>query len=104
MLTKRLQNQELSRAPYGKFDAMKRTKSFRTKPATDERENDNFALKVCILHNEFTETRFDTNQNNNNQRAETDDQLLPSITGFLYCDTSFNSIRPDQHVFRLILR
>ena len=68
---------------------MKRTKSFRTKPATDERENDNSALKVCILHNEFSETRFDTAQNNNNQRAETDDQLLPSITGFLCCDTIF---------------
>ena len=89
LLTKRLNNQELSRPPYGKFDAMKRTKAFRPKPATDEGKNDNFALKVCILHNEFTEKRFDTNQNNNNERAETDDQLLPSITGFLYCDTIF---------------
>ena len=68
---------------------MKRTKSFRTQPATDERENDNSALKVGILHNEFSETRFDTAQNNNNERAETDDQLLPSITGFLCCDTIF---------------
>ena len=79
---------------------MKRTKSFRTKPATDESENDNSALKVCILHKEFSETRFDTDQNNNNNEgAETDDQLSPSITGFSCCDTiqSFNCIRPDQH-------
>ena len=89
LLTKRLQNQELNRAPYGKFDAMKRTKAFRPEPPTDEGKNDNFALKVCILHIEFTKTRFHTDQNNNNQRAETDDQLLPSITGFLCCDTIF---------------
>merc|ERR1712074_485141 len=84
LLTKRLNNQELSRPPYGKFDAMKRTKAFRPKPATDEGKNDNFALKVCILHNEFTEKRFDTNQNNNNERAETEDQLLPFNNRFFY--------------------
>ena len=83
---------------------MKRTKAFRPKPATDEGKNDNFALKVCILHNEFTEKRFDTNQNNNNERAETEDQLLPfNNRFFLYCDTSFNSIRPDQFQLQRIM-
>ena len=82
LLTKRLNNQELSRPPYGKFDAMKRTKAFRPKPPTDEGKNDNFALKVCILHIEFTETRFDTDQNNNNERPEKEVQLLPSNNRF----------------------